>query len=69
LTKNRLTNPSEILTLDFKGEFRRFEICSVSATTGSDRPIFDLRGDEAGIRSAKENTVGSSLSSVAQAKR
>jgi hypothetical protein len=32
--KNRLPDPSEICALEFKGEFRRFEICAVSATIG-----------------------------------
>jgi hypothetical protein len=39
-TKNRLTDPSKIRALDFKQEFRRFAICSVSATIGIDRSIF-----------------------------
>jgi hypothetical protein len=38
-TKNRLADPSEISALDFKGEFRRFRICSVSGTIGIDRSI------------------------------
>src|SRR5882757_10399030 len=29
-TKNRIPDPSEILALEFKGEFRRSAICSVS---------------------------------------
>ncbi|MET4291218.1 hypothetical protein ABIB06_002567 [Bradyrhizobium sp. LB8.2] len=33
--KNRLPDPSEICALEFKGEFRRFKICSVSATNRS----------------------------------
>jgi hypothetical protein len=35
-TKNRLAEPSEICALDFKHEFRRSAICSVSATIGID---------------------------------
>jgi len=38
--KNRLSDPSEISALEFKGEFRRFRICSVSTTIGIDRLIF-----------------------------
>jgi hypothetical protein len=38
-TKNRLLDPSEIRALDFKGEFRRFEISSVSATIDIDWSI------------------------------
>jgi hypothetical protein len=37
--KNRLTDPSEIFALDFKHEFRRSAICSVSATIGINRSI------------------------------
>jgi hypothetical protein len=32
--KYRLPDPSEICALDFKREFRRLEICSISATIG-----------------------------------
>jgi hypothetical protein len=46
-TKNRLRDPSEICAIDFKHEFRRFAICSVSATIGIDWPICDLRSDRA----------------------
>jgi hypothetical protein len=38
--KNRLPDPSEIPALDFKEEFRRSAICSISATIGIDRSIF-----------------------------
>jgi hypothetical protein len=47
-TKNRLADPSEICALEFKGEFRRFGICSVSATIGTDRSNFKFCG-ESGI--------------------
>ena len=30
MIKSRLPSPSEISALDFKGNFRRFEICTVS---------------------------------------
>jgi hypothetical protein len=39
-TKNRLADPSENCALDFKREFRRSAICSMSATIGIDRSIF-----------------------------
>jgi hypothetical protein len=39
-TKNHLPDPSESCALEFKEEFRRFRICSVSATIGIDRSIF-----------------------------
>jgi hypothetical protein len=39
-TKNRLTDPSENRALEFKGEFRRFGIRSVSATIANDWSIF-----------------------------
>jgi hypothetical protein len=39
-TKHRLPDPSEIHALDFKGEFRRFGICSVPATIGVYWSIF-----------------------------
>jgi len=39
-TKNRPTDPSKICALEFKREFRRFGICSVSATIDDDRSIF-----------------------------
>jgi hypothetical protein len=45
-TKNRLSDPSKICALEFKGEFRRFEISLVSATIGIDRSILDIRGNE-----------------------
>jgi hypothetical protein len=41
--KDRLADPSEIRALDFKQEFRRSAICSVSATIGVDRSIFSVR--------------------------
>jgi len=39
-TKNRIPDPSEILALEFKGEFRRSAICSVSQTIDIDWSIF-----------------------------
>jgi hypothetical protein len=40
--KNRLTDPSEIFALDLKGKFRRFKICPVSATIGTDWSILGV---------------------------
>ena len=40
--KHRALKPSEIRALDFKGEFRRSAICSVSATIGINRSIPDV---------------------------
>jgi hypothetical protein len=38
--KNRIFDPSEICALDFKREFRRFEICLVSVTIDIYQLIF-----------------------------
>jgi hypothetical protein len=43
--KNRPPDPSEICALDFKREFRRSAISSVSATIDIDWSIFDIRRD------------------------
>src|SRR6185312_5419262 len=40
MMKNRLPDPSEICALDFKHEFGRSAVCSVSATIDNDRSIF-----------------------------
>jgi hypothetical protein len=40
MTKNRFADPSEFCALDFEGEFRRLEMCSVSVVVGTDRSIF-----------------------------
>jgi hypothetical protein len=40
IPKNRLLDTSEIRALEFKGEIRRFGICSVLATINIDRSIF-----------------------------
>jgi hypothetical protein len=47
MMKNRFLDPSEIGALDFKGQIRRSAVWLVSATIGSDRPIFDNRSDGA----------------------
>jgi hypothetical protein len=41
MMKNRIADPLEIRALDFKEEFRRFRIGSVSATIGINRSICD----------------------------
>jgi hypothetical protein len=43
-TKNLLGDPSEICALDFAEQFPRFRICSISATIGIDRSIFQISG-------------------------
>jgi hypothetical protein len=43
LAKNRRPGPSKICALDFKHEFRPSALCSVSATIGVDRSIFNVR--------------------------
>ena len=40
VAKHRLHDPSEIFALDFEREFRKFGICSVSATIEIDWSIF-----------------------------
>jgi hypothetical protein len=46
-TKNRLTDPSEIRALEFKGKFRRFGNLSVSTTIATDWTIFRFPGTRA----------------------
>ena len=55
--KNRLPDPSEIRALEFKREFLRFGICSVPATIGIDRTIFDGCGDGDMSEEAARKTV------------
>jgi hypothetical protein len=43
--KNRLPDPSEICALEFKAEFRRFGIDSISATIDIDQSIFKICGE------------------------
>jgi hypothetical protein len=56
-TKNRLPDPSEIRALDFKHEFRRSAICSVSATIAIDWSILLELFREAGVNSLPKKTV------------
>lgn len=58
-TKNRLTDPSEICALEFKHEFRRFTICSVSTTIGVNRSIFAIHGSEPRSAAHQKKTVSS----------
>jgi hypothetical protein len=48
-TKNRLPDPSETCALESQGEFRRFGICSVSATIDNDRSIFAISNENCQI--------------------
>src|SRR5205814_7891790 len=53
----RLADPSAICALEFKEEFRRSAICSVSATIGIDRFDSAHPADNLAIGSPAENTV------------
>jgi hypothetical protein len=53
--KNRLPDPSEICALDFKRHFRRSVICSVSATIGIDRSIFEVSNENSLAGPAKKD--------------
>jgi hypothetical protein len=55
--ENRLYDPSEICALDFKREFLRSAICSVSATVGIDRSIFGSRRNDPLSVQRRKNTV------------
>jgi hypothetical protein len=55
--KNRPVDPSEIRALEFKGEFRRSAICSVSGTIGIDRSIFRHPQERGVIGIETKNTV------------
>jgi hypothetical protein len=52
--KNRPPDPSEICALEFKGEFRGFGNCSVSATIGIDWSIFKICGESGVIGLAEK---------------
>jgi hypothetical protein len=52
--KNRLPDPSKICALEFKREFRRFKVCSGSATIDNDRSIFHLINPAAHFAPARE---------------
>jgi hypothetical protein len=56
--KNRLPDPSEICALEFKGEFCRFGICTVSATIDINWSIFDISSGISFVSLLAENTVG-----------
>jgi hypothetical protein len=60
--KNRLADPSEISALDFKREFRRFRIRSVSGTIGIDRSILARSARMAGqTRSVKPSALATTI--------
>jgi hypothetical protein len=62
-TKSRLADPSEISALEFKGEFRRFRIHSVSRTIGINRSIFSKSAARAAVLLAPKKTVSRSNAS------
>ena len=71
-TKNRIPDPSEILALEFKGEFRRSAICLVSKTIDIGWSIFLGVLPKSGVFSLPKKTVSdgevrSSVSSVSLA--
>jgi hypothetical protein len=55
--KNRLPDPSEICALEFKGKFRGFRICSVSATIDNDWSILDVHSLHLRDPPRREKTV------------
>jgi hypothetical protein len=55
--KNRLPEPSEICALEFKGEFRRFGICSASATIGINWSMSEICGESGAIRLAEKRPL------------
>jgi hypothetical protein len=57
IAKNRLADPSEICTLEFKEEFRRSAICAVLPTIGINRFDSAHPTDNVTIGSPAENTV------------
>lgn len=59
-TKNRLADPSQISALEFKGEFRRFKIRSVSPTIGINRSILSKSAARAAVLLAPKKTVSRS---------
>jgi len=56
-TKNRISDPSEILALEFKEEFRRSPICSVLQTVDIDWSIFLEVLRKCGVSSLPKKTV------------
>jgi hypothetical protein len=61
LVKNRLGDPSGIRALEFKREFRRSAISSVSATIDVDWSIFGIRHPDRRSASLQKNTVSIQL--------
>jgi hypothetical protein len=54
---HHIPDPSEILALEFKGEFRRSAICSVSQTIDIDWSIFLGVLRKSGVSSLPKKTV------------
>jgi hypothetical protein len=65
-TKNRLLLRSIIRALDFKAEFRRSAVCSVSATIGTYRSTFPISAE---IRHWARKTVNTPLCRVHRLRR
>ena len=63
-TKNRLTDPSEIRAFDFKHEFRRSAIYSVSDIIGIDRPILGIFREDGGRQLSAKKTVSNGAARV-----
>jgi hypothetical protein len=59
--KSRRCDLSEIRALEFKGEFRRSAISSVSATIDIDWSIFDIRNPDRQSAWLQKNTVNIQL--------
>jgi len=62
--KNRLSDPSEIRALDFKHEFRRSAIYSVSDIIGIDRPILGIFREDGGRQLSAKKTVSNGAARV-----
>jgi hypothetical protein len=66
IPKNRIPDPSENRALEFKWEFRRFGICSVSAAIGINWSIFYVAAATALSARLQKKTVSLERSSVEQ---
>jgi len=56
---NRLLDPLETWALDFKREFPRFKICSVSTTIGINRTISGISSENGVVGLAEKRPSGS----------
>lgn len=57
MMNNRLPDPSETRALEFKGEFRRFGICSISTTIGINRSISSSTASDGTTPATSKMTV------------